>query len=215
MQVLKALTALLICKTTLMVVLGYVDYFPANFDSDFLRGREDYFYGWYCVPFYVHIVAGPTALLLGLLLMSQAFLKRLPAWHRWVGKIQVINVIFLLAPSGLGMALYSATGMIAGAGFALLAIATAFCAGMGWRTAMNRQFQHHRRWMLRCFALLCSAVVLRMIGGLTDVLGAGDIYAVSAWISWLLPLLGVELFLLGGVLSRSYLREKFNHFGVR
>jgi len=193
-RALKLLTAVLICKTVLAVMLAYVDYIPANFKNDFLLGRRSYFYGWYCIAFYTHIFAGPAALLMGLLLMSQAFLRAFPAWHRRVGKTQVLCTLLLVVPSGLCMAPYSSTGLFAGAGFAVLSIATAVCAGMGWRMAVQRRFQHHRRWMMRCFALLCSAVVLRLFGGLAEVLGATSVYPVTAWISWLAPLLAVELY---------------------
>jgi hypothetical protein len=47
------------------VVLNYRDYFPPNFDSDFLRGREKYFSGSYQWAFYTHTAAGPVALVLG------------------------------------------------------------------------------------------------------------------------------------------------------
>ena len=42
-RVAMVLAALLVTKITASVVLDYRDYFPANFDSDFLRGREAYF----------------------------------------------------------------------------------------------------------------------------------------------------------------------------
>ena len=44
-RVLTLLTGLLILKVTGAVMLGYVNYFPPNFDADFLRGRERYFFG--------------------------------------------------------------------------------------------------------------------------------------------------------------------------
>ena len=46
-RVLTLLTGLLILKVTGAVMLGYVNYLPPNFDSDFLRGRERYFFGAY------------------------------------------------------------------------------------------------------------------------------------------------------------------------
>ncbi len=51
-RVLTLLTGLLILKVTVAVMLGYVNYFPPNFDADFLRGRERYFFGAYQWAFY-------------------------------------------------------------------------------------------------------------------------------------------------------------------
>jgi hypothetical protein len=44
--------------------------------------------------------------------------------------------------------------------------------------------------MSRTFVLLCSAVVIRMIGGLATIaqFDAAWLYPVSTWASWLVPL---------------------------
>jgi hypothetical protein len=194
-RVLTLLAGLLILKVTLSVILGYGDYFPPNFESDFLRGRQAYFSGAYQWAFYLHIVSGPVSLVLGLILMSEPFRMRFPIWHRSIGKSQVVLVLFLLTPSGLWMARYAETGAIAAIGFSLLAIATGMCALYGWQTAVTRRFVEHRRWMWRCFLLLCSAVVLRLIGGLATVSEVGDgwSYSLAAWASWMVPLATFEL----------------------
>jgi hypothetical protein len=193
-RALQLLTGLLVLKVTLSVVLGYRDYFPADFRADFLLGRESYFWGAYAGAFYAHIVAGPITLVLGMVLLSQRFRARLPKWHRRLGRVQGILVLGLLVPSGLWMAWYAqAEGTaraVAGAGFAALSVATGACVAMGWRAAVQRRFAVHRAWMLRCYVLLCSAVVLRVVGGLSLVTGVdGDWrYAATAWASWLVPL---------------------------
>jgi hypothetical protein len=184
----------LICRVTLSVVLGYRDYFPPNFDSDFLLGRESYFWGAYRWAFYVHLASGPLSLLLGVVLVSNRFRQRFPRWHRRLGRLQATNVLLLVAPSGLWMAYYAATGAIAGAGLGLLAIATAAYIALGWRAAVMRRFAEHQLWMQRSFVLLCSAVVIRLVGGLATVthFDALWLYPLSAWASWLVPLLVFE-----------------------
>ena len=195
LRVLTVLTGLLILKVTASVLLGYRDYFPPNFESDFLRGREAYFAGPYQWAFYTHIASGPVSLVLGLILISQQFRLRFPKWHRTLGKTQIAFVLCLLTPSGLWMAYYAETGAVAGVGFSVLAIVTAACAVIGWRSAMKRRFIEHRRWMSRCFLLLCSAVILRLMGGLATVseVGGAWSYPLAAWASWLLPLAVFEL----------------------
>jgi len=192
--VLTLVASVLILKVTLSVVLGYRDYFPANFRTDFLQGREDYFYGPYWWAFYTHIVSGPITLILGLLLVSEAFRTAFPTGHRRLGKEQALLVLFLLAPSGLWMARYAQSGPVAAIGFSGLAIATGACVVMGWRAAMKRRFAEHRRWMWRCFLLLSSAVIVRLVGGLATVLclGVHWIYPLTAWLSWIVPLATYE-----------------------
>jgi hypothetical protein len=191
-RVLKWLVGLLIVKVTISVLLGYRDYFPPNFDSDFLWGREAYFWGAYRYAFYAHIASGPLSLLLGLVLVSDRVRTRHPTLHRSLGKIQASIVLLALAPSGLWMAFYAAPA--AAAGFGTLAVATGACVALGWRGAVQRRFADHRRWMSRCFLLLCSAVVLRLIGGLMTVTNVGSTwtYFVAAWVSWLAPLALLE-----------------------
>jgi hypothetical protein len=103
-------------------------------------------------------------------------------------------VLLLVTPSGLLMARYAMTGPVAGAGLGALAIITAACTALGWRAAVQRKFGVHRNWMLRTYVLLCSAVVIRLMGGLAMVLGfeAAWLYPFSAWASWVGPLLVLE-----------------------
>lgn len=193
---LKLLAVALILKVTASVVLGYRDYLQPNFNSDFLHAREPYFFGAYQWAFFTHIASGPLTLLFGLILISERFRKRFPQWHRSLGKIQCLLILLLLTPSGLWMAYHAETGTVAAAGFATLALLTAMCVLLGWRSAVNRNFASHRCWMSRCFRLLCSAVALRLIGGFVAVthLGVDWSYPLAAWLSWLLPLAAFEFY---------------------
>lgn len=47
LRVVQMLACLLVCMTVLVVLLNYREYFPANFQSGFLLGREAYFGGAY------------------------------------------------------------------------------------------------------------------------------------------------------------------------
>lgn len=192
---LSVAVCLLILKVTVSVVSNYVDYLPPNFESDFLLGRDAYFFGAYQWAFYTHIASGPLTLIFGIFLLSDRLRKRFPRWHRYIGRGQVILVLFMVTPSGIWMSMYAATGLVAGTGFAVLAVATGITAGCGWRTAVRRKFVEHRRWMTRCYILLCSAVVLRLTVGLFIVTKIdGDwISPMTAWTSWLVPLLIYEL----------------------
>ena len=187
--------AVLIVRVMAEVVAGYRNYFPADFSSDFLNGREGYFYGAYQWAFYPHIASGPVSLLLGLLLVSDTFRARLPLWHRRFGRIHAVGILFVVAPSGLWMAYYTTVGTSAAISFAILAVLTGMCSALGWRAAVSRRFNDHRLWMLRCFVLLCSAVMLRVFGGLGTVLEVKSLWfdPVVSWVSWLLPLVTFEL----------------------
>lgn len=190
------LACALILKTVAKTASDYRNYFPPDFASDFLRGREPHFWGVYRWAFYTHILSGPVALLLGLILIVERARPRFPAWHRRVGWLQVACVLLLVTPSGLWMAYHAAAGPVAAVSLAALAIATAICVALGARSAAMRRFADHRRWMWRCYVLLCSAVVLRVIGGLAIVTGAEAPWVdpLATWMSWLAPLSAFEVY---------------------
>lgn len=195
-RILTLLAGVLVLRVTIRIVSNYAGYFPPDFaSSDFLRDRESQFLGIYPWAFYTHVVTGPIALVLGLILVSDRFRIRFPGWHRSLGRLQVGGVLLLVTPSGLWMAGFAAAGPVAGVGLAALAIATASCAAIGVRAAAARRFADHRRWMWRCYLLLCSAVVLRLIGGLATVGGAAPTWVdpLATWMSWLGPLAVFEL----------------------
>jgi hypothetical protein len=100
-----------------------------------------------------------VSLVLGTILISDRYRKRAPRWHKRLGRFQVASVLLVVAPSGLWMAWYAATGAVAGAGLGTLALATAVCTFLGWRAAVARRLDDHRQWMWRMVLLLCSAVV--------------------------------------------------------
>ncbi|MFO0914439.1 MAG: DUF2306 domain-containing protein [Pirellulales bacterium] len=189
------LTRLLILQMIVGTLVNYRNYFPPNFQSDFLLGRKPDFAGPYQWAFYAHIVSGPLTLALGLILSSNAARRRSPRLHRKLGTFQVLCVLLILVPSGLYMAPYAATGNIAASGFAALALTTGWCTLQGWRLAVQHRIEAHRRWMLRSYVLLCSALVLRLIAGLAEFAGATWTYPLAAWVSWLLPLGILELIL--------------------
>jgi hypothetical protein len=194
-QILSLLAGLLVLKVTASVVVNDRDYFPPSFHSEFLHGRESYFFGAYRWAFYPHIVSGPISLIVGLFLLSERCRTRFPGCHRRLGRVQVACVLFVVAPSGLGMAFHAAAGPIAAVGLAALAIITAVCVSIGARAAMKRRFADHRRWMTRCYLLLCSAVVLRLMGGLAMVAGVTAAWfdPLATWLAWLVPLAALEL----------------------
>lgn len=195
-MVLRGLAVVLILRVLAAILANYPDYFPPDFDSLFLQDREATFTGLYRAAFYVHIATGPIVLLNGLILLSEFVRRRHARLHRVLGRVQVIVLLVFVLPSSVVMARHAFGGWPAGLSFLLLSVATAGCAIVGVVHARRRRFDRHRRWMLRCYVLLCSAVVLRLISGAASVIGVSspeDAYIVAAWSSWLVPLAAYEV----------------------
>lgn len=193
---LRWLAVALVLRVLATILSNYPDYFPPNFDSLFLQGREATFTGAYPPAFYVHIFSGPVVLFVGLILLSDWVRRRHGRWHRWLGRVQVVVLLLFVLPSSLVMSLHAFGGWPAGLSFALLSVATAVCAVIGVVYARRGRFDRHRRWMLRSYALICSAVALRLISGAAGLIGVPSpetAYVVAAWCSWLLPLVAFEV----------------------
>ncbi len=193
-RLLRFVTALLAARVLVGILANYPSYAPPDFGSEFLHGREGYFGSWYRWAFYAHILSGPASLVLGFVLVSDAARAWSPRWHRRLGWGQVGCILLLVTPSGLAMAWYAAAGTIAAAGLGTLAVATGGSAALGARAARTRRFGDHRRWMWRGHLLLCSAIVLRLMGGLATV---AEWYApwvdpLTAWACWIVPLAAFE-----------------------
>lgn len=193
--VLAALFALGL-KVLISILLEYPRYFPADFDATFLIGREKSFTPTYATAFYIHILTGPLAIVLSTLLMWSGGRARWLTWHRWAARSLMLLIFAALVPSGLWMAPQAFAGPFAGVGFATLSLLTALTAGMALRYARQKKFAIHQRWATRCYVLLVSPLLLRIVGGLLQVLQIESewAYVMNAWLSWLVPLAAVEIY---------------------
>ena len=193
---LRWLAVVLILRVLITILANYPDYFPPDFDSLFLQGRETTFNGTYRVAFYVHIFSAPVVLLSGLILLNGYVRRRYRSLHRALGRLQVVVLLTLVLPSSVVMSRHAFGGWPAGLSFLLLSAATAGCAIAGVVHARRHRYDRHRRWMLRCYVLICSAVALRLISGAAGVVGVSSpegAYIIAAWSSWLFPLAACEI----------------------
>jgi uncharacterized membrane protein len=194
--VLRWLAVVIILRVLFVILANYPDYFPPNFDSLFLQDREATFIGAYRAAFYVHIFSGPFVLFNGLILLNESLRRRHGGWHRILGRVQVVILLLFVLPSSAVMSRHAFGGWPAGLSFLLLSAATASCAIVGVVYARRRQFDRHRRWMLRSYVLICSAVALRLISGTAGLVGVPNsetAYIFAAWSSWLFPLAAYEI----------------------
>ena len=192
---LRWLAVALVLRVLAATLANYPDYFPPNFDSLFLQGREATFAGGYRVAFYAHIVSSPFVLSAGLILLSEPVRTRSPRWHRRLGRAWALVLLLFVLPSGAVMARHAFGGRPAGLSFLTLSAATAGCAITGVVHARGRRYARHRRWMVRTYILVCSAVALRLMSGAAGLIGVPDpetAYVAAAWASWLLPLAAYE-----------------------
>jgi uncharacterized membrane protein len=142
----------------------------------------------------VHIVAAGVALLTGPFQFARALRQQLPRVHRALGRTYVLACA-AGAASGGAIALFSASGVVAGAGFLALALGWAGATAIGVAAIRAGEVARHRRWMIRSFALTYAAVMLRLYLPLTGLAGISfeRAYPAIAWLCWLPNLLVAQL----------------------
>lgn len=145
---------------------------------------------------YGHIIGGPVALALIPFQFWTGLRRRAPRVHRTLGYITFTAIVIgglsalALLPKFLGTPM-------AALGFATLGTLWIGSAVRAVLAARARDFETHRRWMLRTAAFCFAAVTLRLImpflmaGGMTIT----ETYSVTAWASWIPNLILVEWWL--------------------
>lgn len=152
---------------------------------------------------YVHAGFGAVALLIGLVQFAPAVRARTPRLHRWMGRTYLVSCL-MSGAAGLLLACGTAAGPAAAVGFGLAAAISLACAVQAWRFAMARQFDEHRRWVFRSYALIFAAVTLRIWLPASQFahLDFMTSYRAIAFLAWVPNLLVVELYLASGRPSR-------------
>jgi len=161
----------------------------------------------------LHAVPGSLALLLGGFNFIGRVRRDHPALHRNLGRVYLLCVLagsIIAVPA----ALMSTSGLAAQFAFLLLAVAWAYSGFMAYRAARQHQFQLHRVWMIRNYALTWAAVGLRVLLGIGLAaqstwwpgLDFERIYTASVWGGVLIPYLVAEWFIVQRALPGSLSR---------
>ncbi len=142
----------------------------------------------------LHIGASAIALALGPFQFLRNLRTRAPSLHRWSGRLYVA-ACFVGGAAGGAIAMFSASGAAAGAGFLALAALWLLFTGLALSAAPRRDFIAHERWMVRSFALTFAAVTLRFylpVGVLLSHGAFAQPYTIIAWMCWVPNLLFAE-----------------------
>jgi hypothetical protein len=122
----------------------------------------------------LHFAAGGIILVLGCVQLLGAVRLRLPALHRWLGRVYVTAAL-LAGVGGLTFIVTKGTvgGMVMDIGFGLYGILTVLAAVQTFRHAWARRMDLHRAWALRLFALAIGSWLYRMDYGFWLLLANG------------------------------------------
>ena len=133
-----------------------------------------------------HIILGIIAIIIGPFQFIPSFRNKNIHRHRLLGRIYLVCVV-LGGITGMYLALTSQVNL--GYKFGLMA--------MSFFSIKKRKIELHKEWMLRSYTITFTAFVFTRL--IIDVLRPlkiaepADIFALSVWSSWVVPLLILEM----------------------
>ncbi len=191
---------------SLLLIVNTIPYFSFSQEFGFIQERAVLFLRpIYNYSFYLHIFAGMFCIGAALLQFSSYILKKRRAIHIWSGRIYVMVVLLIGAPTGLYMSFFAKGGLAERGLFMFMALSWFFFTLKGFTSILNKQVLAHKIWMMRSYAMALTAVTFRVyyiILYLFDVPLTLN-YEVSLWISVIGNLMVAEYLIYRK--SRSYL----------
>jgi len=137
------------------------------------------------VGFYIHILLGGLALLIGWVQFNKGFRQRNASIHRTIGKIYVASVL-LSSLAGLYIGFFAEGGPVAFAGFTCGNLIWFYSTISAYSTILEGALWEHQKMMIFSYATCLSAVTLRiwlpLLANATENFILS--YQLISWISW-------------------------------
>jgi hypothetical protein len=174
-------------------------YYSFEYDIDFLLTKQALLHNniWR-LSFYIHIGTSLIVLFLGVFQFVKFIQVRYLALHRIIGKIYILLILTMSAPSGLIMAVYANGGIWAKLSFVIVSILWWMYTYTAYVKVVNKKIQLHIEYAVRSYALTLSAITLRtyvVVLPLFIHLHGKEMYVLVAWLSWIPNLIIGEIFI--------------------
>lgn len=192
---------------SLLLVKNTLPYFSFSSHFSFIEERAILFlqpvYRW---SFYLHIFAGMFCITAALTQFSSYLLKKRKAIHVWMGKIYVLVVLLLGAPTGLYMSFFAKGSFWERILFMFMAVYWFYSTAKGLQTIRQKNVLAHKNWMIRSYSMAMTAVTFRVYHIFFYYFGVDHLhnYEISLWISVLGNMLVAEYLIFRK--SRHYLK---------
>lgn len=172
-----------------------------NFDATygFLRLKQAAIAtGLYLPAYYAHVLAAGAILTLGFFQLNTRISLKWRKLHRIVGKCYAYGILFFAAPGGLVMSFFIERGPWVLLSFILQCTCWFAFTAMAVIKIRKGDVVEHRKWMWRSYALTFAAVTLRLYVFFSTSsydLTQPEAYGIIAWMSWVVNLVVVEIYL--------------------
>lgn len=187
---------LLLCLGTFLMLRSIAEHFSFNPTVGFLKLKQDYLHiPIWKAAFYIHVFSAILTLLAGFTQFSTLILAKHKKLHKAMGKVYVWNIFLINFPVGFIMAIYANGYMPSKIAFLILdCLWFAFTLKAIVEIKRNN-IQAHKNYMIRSYALTCSALTLRtwkLILSSTLVIDPVTLYMIDAWLGFVPNLLFAE-----------------------
>ena len=171
-----------------LIFYSSVRYLNPGFENGYLSGNKFPYLSVFRIGLIVHLIIAPFLVFCSSLLLFFKLEKKSPRIHRVIGRLTVYTAFLLLIPSGFILSYYAIGGLIGQLLFFSLTFLTLISVARALFEARNRNFALHRKWMIRFYILLTSAIWLRLnmfIGSYFFHFNGVDFYLTAAALSWI------------------------------
>jgi hypothetical protein len=192
---------------SLLLIKNTLPYFSFSRDFSFIEERAVLFLKpIYKYSFYIHIFAGMFCIGAALTQFSSYILKKRRAIHVWSGRIYVLVVLVLGAPTGLYMSFFAKGSYWERILFMFMAVYWFYTTVKGLQTILAKNVLAHKIWMIRSYSMALTAVTFRIYHIAFYYFGVDHLhnYEISLWISVLGNMLVAEYLIFRK--SKSYLK---------
>ena len=180
-----------------LLALITIQYIPIKEDVAFLNIKQDEIVlPYYKVAFYSHVYTSIIVIILGLTQFSKTVRSKFNFIHKINGKAYIILILLIAGPSGLIMSYHANGGLIAQISFSILSILWFVFTLKAYQFIKKGDFQKHRNFMIRSYALTLSAISLRLFKyGIVTLfeLPPMDTYKIISILGWTVNLAIAEI----------------------
>jgi uncharacterized membrane protein len=186
----------LLCAAVFGMLLTIAQYGSFKTDVGFLKFKQEYLHiQIWRFAFYTHVFSSVFCLCAGFTQFSNHILKRHKKLHRFVGKMYAYNIMFINFPAGMIMAFYANGELPSKIAFIMLDSLWLLFTCKAVIAIKAKDIKAHKRFMIRSYALTCSAITLRMwklILSHTFNIDPQILYMIDAWMGFVPNLLFAE-----------------------
>jgi uncharacterized membrane protein len=163
--------------------------------------------------FFIHALGSVFVLGAGFTQFFRKFLRT--KVHRAMGKVYILTVLLISAPTGFIMALVANGGIISIISFVSLSVLWWIFTYLAYKAVRAGDFEKHAKFMYRSFALTLSALTLRLwkwlIVNYIYEMNPMELYRLAGIMGWTLNLLIAEFLIYKGRHLKMFLKKDARH----